>query len=142
MQSTDSQKAADEELEELNEMSDSSDEFEVEASDEEHVFVVNSHDHVTAGGTVHGDEKDVLEGVEWKFDGEYEAEELMNMDLPPQPSVSDVSQLLQPLDNGVDKSYSESSSDGDTPFEGMIVKTTGGDAPVPPPNMFLQRSLS
>merc|ERR1719273_2118613 len=119
MQSTDSQKAADEELEELNEMSDSSDEFEVEASDEEHVFVVNSHDHVTAGGALHEDAEDEVEGVE------YAVEELMNMDLPPQPTVSDVSQLLQ------DKSSSE--SDGDTPFEGMIVKTTGGDAPVPPP---------
>merc|ERR1719382_281022 len=61
----------------------------------------------------------------------------MNMGLPPQPSLNDVS--LQPLVNGVDESYSE--SDSDTPFEGMIVRTTMGnahvqnesDAPVPPP---------
>merc|ERR1712176_40896 len=110
-------------------MSDSSDEFEVEDSKEEIVFVVNSHEHhVTAGGqeeefVVHGiDEEyvetagleavqedevkeDVLEGDEWKFDGEHEAEELMNMSLPPQPSLNDVSQLLPSLVNGVDESY-------------------------------------
>merc|ERR1711933_285347 len=116
----------------------------VEDSKEEIVFVVNSHEHhVTAGGpqeefVVHGIdeeyvetagqedevEEDVLEGDEWRFDGEHEAEELMNMGLPPQPSVNDVS--LQPLVNGVDESYSE--SDSDTPFEGMIVRTTMGNA--------------